>query len=168
MQQPLQRLAGELRQIRCAQQHGIRIPGILHAQMNGMGHSPLDLAVQNGLKARFFCQRIDPFIADHRHSTRTWQAPQRFKRMGNHRSALIERKQLVFSPKPPALPRRQQNDAQLHASFSFSPRRIFSGVMGRFRILTPHAWNTASAMAGAGVLMTHSPMDFAPNGPVGS
>lgn len=59
MQQPLQRLAGELRQIRCAQQHGIHIPGIFHAQMNGMGHTPLDLAVQNGLKARFFRQRID-------------------------------------------------------------------------------------------------------------
>ena len=133
-----------------------------------MGHTLLDLAVQNGLKARFFCQRIDLRIADHCNFPRTWQASQRFERFSDHRSAVIERKQLVFSPKPPTLPRRQQNDAQLHASFSFFPKRIFSGVTGRFRILTPHAWNTASAMAGAGVLMTHSPMDFAPNGPVGS
>lgn len=48
------------------------------------------------------------------------------------------------------------------------PLYTFSAVIGSSRICTPTAFATAPAMAGDGVLITISPMDFAPNGPVGS
>ena len=48
------------------------------------------------------------------------------------------------------------------------PIKIFSSVIGSSLILTPTALYTAFAIAGDGVLITISPMDFAPNGPVGS
>ena len=50
----------------------------------------------------------------------------------------------------------------------FIPIKIFSSVIGSSLILTPTALYTAFAIAGDGVLITISPMDFAPNGPVGS
>ena len=42
---------------------------------------------------------------------------------------------------------------------------IFSGVMGSSQKRSPVALYTASAMAGRGVFITTSPMDFAPKGP---
>ena len=55
----------------------------------------------------------------------------------------------------------------LQAAYSI-PIKIFSSVIGSSLILTPTALYTAFAIAGDGVLITISPMDFAPNGPVGS
>ena len=49
-----------------------------------------------------------------------------------------------------------------------SPNSAFSGVIGSERTYLPVACATALAMAPSGVLMTTSPIDFAPNGPVGS
>ena len=49
-----------------------------------------------------------------------------------------------------------------------SPRSAFSGVMGSERTWWPVAWATAEATAASGVLMTISPIDLAPKGPVGS
>lgn len=48
------------------------------------------------------------------------------------------------------------------------PRQTASAVIGRLEHETPVACRTASAIAGQGVLITTSPMDFAPKGPVGS
>ena len=50
----------------------------------------------------------------------------------------------------------------------YSPSRAFSGVMGSERTWWPVACATAEATAASGVLMTTSPIDLAPNGPVGS
>lgn len=50
----------------------------------------------------------------------------------------------------------------------YSPSRAFSGVMGNERTWWPVACATAEATAASGVLMTTSPIDLAPNGPVGS
>lgn len=50
----------------------------------------------------------------------------------------------------------------------FVAMAICSGVMGSSQNRFPVALYTASAIAGRGVLMTTSPMDLAPNGPVGS
>jgi len=46
--------------------------------------------------------------------------------------------------------------------------RIFSGVIGSSLCHTPVALYMACAIAGAGVLITISPIDLAPKGPVGS
>lgn len=51
---------------------------------------------------------------------------------------------------------------------AYSPRRAFSGVIGSERTWWPVACATAEATAASGVLMTTSPIDLAPNGPVGS
>ncbi len=51
---------------------------------------------------------------------------------------------------------------------AYSPSRAFSGVMGSERTWWPVACATAEATAASGVLMTTSPIDLAPNGPVGS
>ena len=51
---------------------------------------------------------------------------------------------------------------------SYSPSSAFSGVMGSERTWWPVACATAEATAASGVLMTTSPIDLAPNGPVGS
>ena len=48
------------------------------------------------------------------------------------------------------------------------PKSTFSGVTGKERTRTPVAAATAAVTAGAPVLMTTSPMDFAPKGPLGS
>ena len=45
---------------------------------------------------------------------------------------------------------------------------ICSAFMGRLLKNSPVALCIALAMAGAGVFMTSSPIDFAPKGPVGS
>ena len=58
--------------------------------------------------------------------------------------------------------------SMLYYSFSNNPITIFSLVIGNSRIHNPVALNTAWANAGDGVLITISPIDFAPNGPVGS
>ena len=50
----------------------------------------------------------------------------------------------------------------------YSPSSAFSGVMGSERTWWPVACATAEATAASGVLMTTSPIDLAPNGPVGS
>lgn len=50
----------------------------------------------------------------------------------------------------------------------FAAMAICSGVMGSSQNRFPVALYTASASAGRGVLMTTSPMDFAPYGPVSS
>lgn len=50
----------------------------------------------------------------------------------------------------------------------YSPSRAFSGVIGSERTWWPVACATAEATAASGVLMTTSPIDLAPNGPVGS
>lgn len=42
------------------------------------------------------------------------------------------------------------------------------GRDGKLAYVGPVAWATALAMAGDGVFMTTSPIDLAPNGPVGS
>src|SRR5699024_7974398 len=56
-----------------------------------------------------------------------------------------------------------------HGQVSFSRERaICSGVMGISRCHTPVARLMGGGRAGAGVLMTISPMDLAPKGPVGS
>jgi len=52
--------------------------------------------------------------------------------------------------------------------YFFVPLHTFSGVIGSSLCHVPVALNTACAIAGEGVLITISPMDFAPNGPVGS
>ena len=52
------------------------------------------------------------------------------------------------------------------SSLSKSPIRTCSAVIGSVRKRSPVALYTASAIAGAGVLITISPIDFAPNGPV--
>lgn len=51
---------------------------------------------------------------------------------------------------------------------AYSPSRAFSGVIGSERTWWPVACATAEATAASGVLMTTSPIDLAPNGPVGS
>lgn len=51
---------------------------------------------------------------------------------------------------------------------AYSPSRAFSGVIGSERTWCPVACATAEATAASGVLMTTSPIDLAPNGPVGS
>ena len=56
--------------------------------------------------------------------------------------------------------------SMLYYSFSNNPITIFSLVIGNSRIHNPVALNTAWANAGDGVLITISPIDFAPNGPV--
>lgn len=50
----------------------------------------------------------------------------------------------------------------------YSPSSAFSGVIGSERTWWPVACATAEATAASGVLMTTSPIDLAPNGPVGS
>lgn len=50
----------------------------------------------------------------------------------------------------------------------YSPSRAFSGVIGSERTWWPVACATAEATPASGVLMTTSPIDLAPNGPVGS
>lgn len=50
----------------------------------------------------------------------------------------------------------------------YYPSRAFSGVIGSERTWWPVACATADATAASGVLMTTSPIDLAPNGPVGS
>lgn len=50
--------------------------------------------------------------------------------------------------------------------YRFMPQYTFSAVTGNSLTLTPTALATASAMAGEGVLITISPMDLAPKGPV--
>src|SRR5699024_11000906 len=72
--------------------------------------------------------------------------------------------QLVF-PKAAAVPAGEIQDV-LHSCPFWIPRSTFSGVMGSSRCHTPVACAMACAMAGEGVLMTISPIDFAPNGPV--
>ena len=54
------------------------------------------------------------------------------------------------------------------SSFSKTPIAICSLVIGSSLNQIPVALAIACASAGAGVLITISPMDFAPNGPVGS
>ena len=51
---------------------------------------------------------------------------------------------------------------------AYSPSSAFSGVIGSERTWWPVACATAEATAASGVLMTTSPIDLAPNGPVGS
>ena len=54
------------------------------------------------------------------------------------------------------------------SELAYSPSSAFSGVMGSERTWWPVACATAEATAASGVLMTTSPIDLAPNGPVGS
>ena len=54
------------------------------------------------------------------------------------------------------------------SELAYSPSRAFSGVIGSERTWWPVACATADATAASGVLMTTSPIDLAPNGPVGS
>ena len=128
--------------------------------------SHLRRVINDDLAAMLLSQaRNLPAARDHGGS-RCLQRYRRLQRIADHRSAAKTGQQFVGA-EALALSRRQQNNAELHHA-SCSPSRIFSAVIGRSRTRTPLALYTAFAMAGAGVLMTHSPMDFAPNGPVGS
>lgn len=61
-----------------------------------------------------------------------------------------------------------QGSAKSGGLLAYSPSSAFSGVIGSERTWWPVACATAEATAASGVLMTTSPIDLAPNGPVGS
>lgn len=89
----------------------------------------------------------------------------------------IQSEKKLIGAKTTAAARRQEDQMDMgyrfHERFSLrrfsrSPIAIFSLVMGSSVKRRPVALYMASARAGAGVLMTISPMDLAPKGPVGS
>ena len=152
------------------QQRSIHIAKRRYRERHAAPLPQLRRIVKRDLKAVLLRKRCHALIRHNRHAQHSRNRAKRLHRPADHRPPAIIRKQFIAA-EAAARARRKQRDAEpdsIHTAHSFSPSSSFSGVMGRWRTRTPQALYTASAMAGAGVLITHSPIDFAPKGPVGS
>ena len=163
-----QRRTGKQRPITDHEQHRIHSLHRPNTQRDRMRLTQLRHIVADYLTAICLRNPDDLIVARYDSYTSSIQAQSPIYRAADHRSTPPGGQKLV-APIPFAATCCQQNNSQLHMLLhSRLPRSTFSAVIGRWRTRTPQALYTASAIAGAGVLITISPMDFAPNGPVGS